>query len=169
MPEHTLTYMVDGNVYKTYQIEEGESILSEPYPSREGYIFSGWSNIPETMPAHDVTVTGTFSISSYTLTYMIDGEVYKQVTYEYGAAITPEPVPQGDYKSFEWVDVPETMPAHDVTVMAVYETYIAEIVMMNQQGQVRIYTPNGELLNKLQKGLNIVVMTDGTTRKVVVK
>ena len=61
------------------------------------------------------------------------------------------------------------MPAHDVTVTAVYETGIAEIMMMAQQGQVRIYAPNGKLLNKLQKGLNIVVMKDGTTKKVVVK
>ncbi len=46
---------------------------------------------------------------------------------------------------------------------------IAEIMMMAQQGQVRIYSPNGKMQNKLQKGLNIVVMQDGTTKKVVVK
>ena len=60
IPEHTLTYMVDGEVYKTYSIEEDEEIIAEPEPVREGYLFSGWSEIPETMPAHDVTVTGTF-------------------------------------------------------------------------------------------------------------
>lgn len=60
IPEHTLTYMVDGEVYKTYTIEEDEEIIAEPEPVREGFVFSGWSEIPETMPAHDVTVTGTF-------------------------------------------------------------------------------------------------------------
>jgi hypothetical protein len=60
LPEHTLTYMVDGEVYKTYSIEEDEVIIPEPEPIREGVSFSGWSEIPETMPAHDVTVTGTF-------------------------------------------------------------------------------------------------------------
>lgn len=60
IPEHTLTYMVDGEVYKTYSIEEDEEIIAEPEPVREGFTFSGWSEIPETMPAHDVTVTGTF-------------------------------------------------------------------------------------------------------------
>lgn len=60
IPEHALTYMVDGEVYKTYSIEEGEVITQEPEPVREGFAFSGWSEIPETMPAHDVTVTGTF-------------------------------------------------------------------------------------------------------------
>lgn len=61
MPEHTLTYTVDGEVYITYSIEEGETIIPEPAPIKEGYTFSGWSEIPETMPAHDVTVTGTFT------------------------------------------------------------------------------------------------------------
>jgi hypothetical protein len=52
--------MVDGEVYKTYSIEEDEEIIAEPEPVREGFVFSGWSEIPETMPTHDVTVTGTF-------------------------------------------------------------------------------------------------------------
>ena len=168
-PSYTLTYYVDGFIYKSFTIKEGETITPEPNPEKEGYTFSGWKGLPETMPAHDVTVNGTFSVNSYTLTYMIDEVVYKQVAYEYGATIKPEPQPEGDYVSFEWVGVPETMPAHDVTVTAVYETGIAEIMMMAQQGQVRIYSPNGKLLSKLQKGLNIVVMQDGTTKKVVVK
>lgn len=60
MPEYTLTYIVDEEVYKTYQFEEGETIIPEPSPTREGGVFSGWSEIPATMPAHDVTVTGSF-------------------------------------------------------------------------------------------------------------
>ena len=61
MPEYTLYYYVDGEVYKTYKIEEGTSITPEVDPIKDGYTFSGWSDIPGTMPAHDVTVTGTFT------------------------------------------------------------------------------------------------------------
>lgn len=56
----TLTYNVDGEEYRSYQIEEGETITPEPVPTKEGYTFFGWSEIPATMPAQDVTVTGTF-------------------------------------------------------------------------------------------------------------
>lgn len=167
--KYQLTYIVDGEEYKTYEVNYGADITPEPDPEKEGYSFSGWSEIPETMPAKSVIVTGTFSINRYTLTYMIDEFVYKQMTYEYGAMITREPQPEGDYVSFEWVGVPETMPAHDVTVTAVYETGIAEIKMIARQGQMHIYSPNGKKQNKLQKGLNIVLMLDGTTKKVVVK
>ena len=56
-----LTYLVDGEEYKSYDIEYGAPITPEPAPTKDGYIFSGWSDIPETMPANDVTVTGNFT------------------------------------------------------------------------------------------------------------
>ena len=120
------------------------------------------------MPANDVTVTGTFSINSYKLTYMIDDQVYKETVYEYGATITPEPQPEGNYATFEWLDLPEKMPAHDVVVYASYTSGITEVLMTTQRN-VRIYSPNGKKLDKMQKGLNIVVSDDGTVKKVVVK
>lgn len=64
MPEHTLTYIVDGEVYKQYQVEEGETISPEAVPTKEGYTFGGWSEIPEKMPAKDVVVTGTFTMDT---------------------------------------------------------------------------------------------------------
>ena len=117
MPEHTLTYMVDGEFYKTYSIEEGETITPESEPTKEGYTFSGWSEIPETMPDHDVTITGTFSINKYILEYKVDGEVYKTDSLEYGTNITPEAEPTKEGYTFSgWSDIPETMPANDVTI-----------------------------------------------------
>ena len=120
------------------------------------------------MPAKDVTITGTFNINSYKLTYMIDDKVYKEITYEYGATITPEPKPEGDYDTFEWKDLPQTMPAHDVVVYASYISGITEIQKANQRN-IRIYSPNGKKLDKPQKGLNIIIFNDGTVKKIVVK
>jgi len=58
---YTLSYIIDGTVYKSFELEEGSTITPEKEPYKEGYSFSGWSKIPETMPAHDVTVTGSFT------------------------------------------------------------------------------------------------------------
>ena len=165
---YKLIYTVDGQEYKSSTVQYGATITPETAPTKEGYTFSGWSEIPATMPAHDVTITGTFSINSYKLTYMIDNEVYKNVTYEYGATITPEPTPEGNYATFEWTDLPQTMPAHDVVVHATYTTGITDILKDNQQ-DVKVYSPNGKMLAKPEKGVNIIRMKDGTTRKVVVK
>ena len=167
--KYKLTYTVDGEVYKIFDVEYGAAITPEVELTKEGYTFSGWSEIPETMPAHDVTISGTFSINSYKLTYMIDDKVYKETMYEYGASITPEPQPEGDYATFEWIGVPQTMPAHDVVVKASYTvTDISEIPMSLQQ-DIRIYSPNGKMLDRPQKGLNIIKYSDGAKRKVVLK
>ena len=113
--------MVDGELYKSYEIEENEIITSEASPTKEGYTFSGWSDIPATMPAKDVTVTGTFSINKYNLIYKVDGEDYKAIQVEYGASITPEAAPTKDYYTFSgWSDIPATMPANDVTITGTF-------------------------------------------------
>ena len=168
---YKLTYMLDGVVYKTISYDYGDAITPEPAPTKEGYTFSGWSEIPETMPAHDVTVTGTFSINKYKLTYTVDGEVYKTYEMEYGATITPEAEPTKEGYTFSgWSEIPETMPAHDVTVTGTFtlDTGIEEI-MSNVNGDVMIFTIDGKRVDNLKKGMNIIRMSDGTTRKVVVK
>ncbi len=100
IPEHTLTYMVDGEVYKAYSIEEGEAIIADPEPVREGFAFSGWSDIPETMPAHDVTVTGTFTAISKCATPTIilkDGEIVLSCETE-GVEYVPQVTPLSEPK-----------------------------------------------------------------------
>ena len=59
--QYTLTYLVDGEIYKTYKLKVGDTITPEAEPTKEGYTFSGWSEIPSIMPDHDVTVSGTFT------------------------------------------------------------------------------------------------------------
>ena len=119
--KYNLTYLVDNEIFKAYEIEEGESVTPEPDPTKEGHTFSGWSEIPATMPAHDVTITGTFSVNKYKLVYNVDGAEYKSYDVEFGATITPETVPTKEGYTFSgWSEIPATMPAHDVTVMGTF-------------------------------------------------
>ena len=114
---YTLTYMLDGAVYKTIEYAFGAVITPEANPEKEGYTFSGWSEIPTTMPARDVVVYGSFIVNNYTLTYKVDGIVYKAIEYAFGSVITPEAAPEKEGYSFSgWSDIPATMPAHDVVV-----------------------------------------------------
>ena len=129
---YTLTYILDGETYKTFSIPLGGVITPEANPTKTGYTFSGWSEIPETMPNHDVTVTGSFSINSYTLTYLVDGEVYKSSSVVYGTALTPEADPEReDYTFSGWSEIPETMPDHDVTVTGSFAFTPAEYTLFD--------------------------------------
>jgi len=165
--KYKLTYMVDGAEYKSYEIEYGANITPEAEPTKEGYTFSGWSEIPETMPAKDVTVTGTFTINKYMVTYIIDGEVYMTEEVEYGAEIIAPNPPVRDGYEFAWSDIPETMPANDITIYGTYTVGIEAI--LSTDSDVKIFTVSGKPLSKLQKGVNIIRMKDGKTKKIIVK
>ncbi|MBR4963574.1 MAG: InlB B-repeat-containing protein, partial [Muribaculaceae bacterium] len=58
---YTITYIVDGEEHTTETYAYGATVTPVAEPTKEGYTFSGWSAIPETMPAENVTVTGTFT------------------------------------------------------------------------------------------------------------
>ena len=166
---YKLTYIVDGEEYKTFKIVYDSAITPEVEPTKEGYTFSGWSEIPKTMPANDVTVTGSFIVNKYQVTYIIDGEVFATDYVEYGTTIVPPTVEERKGFTFSgWENIPETMPAHDIVIYASYTSGIIEVLMASQQN-VRIYSHDGKKLDKLQKGLNIVILDDRTVKKVVVK
>lgn len=115
---YKVIYLVDGNEYHVVEVKYGEAIPVEEAPVKEGHTFSGWSEIPTTMPAADITITGSFSINSYTLTYLVDETVYHSESLTYGTSITPLAPPAKDGYIFNgWSEIPETMPASDVTVI----------------------------------------------------
>ena len=164
--KYDLTYKIDGEVYVTYQIEYGTPITPEAEPTKEGYTFSGWSYIPETMPAVEVNVFGSFTVNQYTITYVIDGETYTTETVDFNSKIVPPTPPSKDGFDFAWEEYPETMPAHDITINGAYTTTgILSIAV--ESGKARIFTLDGRQVDTPQKGINIIRMDDGTIKKVV--
>lgn len=157
-----LFYKIDDELYKAITPIVGKIIIPEAEPIKEGYTFSGWSEIPETMPAHDVTVTGTFNVNQYTITYMIDDEIYQTESVDYGSTITPPDAPEREGYTFEWIDVPETMPAHDITIIGSYTSGINAIQIEAENGKV--YELNGRHVKNPSKGIYII-----NGKKVVVK
>ncbi len=145
---YTLTYILDGEEYKTSTIAYGTAITAEDELSKEGYTFSGWSEIPETMPAHDVEITGSFSINYYTLTYKVDGEEYKTSTVAYGTKITAEEeVVKEGYTFSGWSEIPKTMPAHDVEITGSFSinSYVLTYLLDDEEYKTSTVTYGTEL------------------------
>ena len=142
--KYKLIYKVDGEEYKSYNVEYGATITPEAAPTKEGYTFSGWSDIPATMPAKDVTVTGSFSVNKYTVSYVIDNEVFREDKLEYGAKIVPPEAPKRDGYDFSWGDYPEIMPAKDIVITGTYVTGINGVMYSSVlQYNGGYYTLNG--------------------------
>jgi hypothetical protein len=171
---YTLTYKVDGEEYKSFTVKYRDPITPLEAPTKEGYTFSGWDGLPRSMPAQDVTVTGTFTINSYTITYVLDGETYATETLEYEAEIVPPVIPGlEDYTI--WEDVPKTMPGSDITIYGKAKEIIDRIISIDN-GQLIIDNSTGvydisgrKMINVRKKGINIIRYSDGTSRKVLIK
>ena len=119
--KYKIIYVVDGKEYQTAEVEYGTELNPIDEPTKEGYTFSGWSEIPSKMPAKDVTVTGSFTKGAYKLVYIVDGVVYKTINYDYGITITPEPEPEREGYTFSgWSEIPGTMPAKEVTITGTF-------------------------------------------------
>lgn len=153
---YTITYMLDGKQYKQVRVQYNSDITPEEAPTKTGYTFSGWSAIPSVMPARDVEVTGTFTVNKYTLTYKVDGKVYKSIKVEYGAIITPEPAPEKkDYEFNGWKEqIPTTMPAHDVEITGEFVAYTGIESTQSTPIQKLIYNIQGQRIKS--KGINII-------------
>ena len=165
---YTITYIVDGEVYATDELTYGSEIVLIDEPTKEGYTFSGWSEAPETMPAEDIEITGSFSVNTYSITYIVDGEVYATDELTYGSEIVlrDEPTKEG-YTFSGWSEAPETMPAHDIEITGSFiptenvsevemdvniQTTNNGIILLNAYNNVvRVYTINGILVEKIDK------------------
>ena len=95
---------------------------------KEGYTFSGWGDVAETVPAGDVTYEGSYTVNKYLVTFKIDDEVISSESLDYGAAIVVPDAPVKEGYTFNgWGDVAETVPAGDVTYEGSYTVNIYNV------------------------------------------
>jgi len=100
----------------------GTKITAPADPTRKGYTFKGWDKeIPETMPAENITVTAQWEINRYTITFdTAGGSEIAPITQDYGTNITAPADPTREGYTFIGWDkaIPTTMPAENITVTA---------------------------------------------------
>ncbi|MBR4450662.1 MAG: InlB B-repeat-containing protein [Clostridia bacterium] len=58
--EHTATFISDGKTISEKKYKEGDTIVIPGNPSKAGYTFSGWTPVPDKMPAKDMTFNAVF-------------------------------------------------------------------------------------------------------------
>ena len=127
-PEPTFTLSFDsdgGSACDPISFKFGAAIKSTalPTPTRDGYTFVGWKEVPSTMPANDLTLTALWKVNSYTLSFDSDGgSACNALSFEYGQPLIGLPTPTRDGYTFDgWKDVPLTMPASNITLTALWK------------------------------------------------
>ena len=134
---YTITFISNGNTYQIIVDEAGVEITPPNDPSRTGYTFTGWDKeIPSTMPAENMTITATWQINQYTITFNTNGgSTINSITQDYGTAITAPVNPtRTGYTFAGWnQEIPTTMPAENITITAEW-TIIYYTVTFNGNG-----------------------------------
>lgn len=110
----------------SYTIESGLITLKDP--TREGYTFAGWYNGEQLVTTIDsntlenISLTAKWTVNSYKLTFDVDGNLTEK-TFKYGESVTAIENPTKVGHTFVgWSEeLPETMPANDITVEAKWE------------------------------------------------
>ena len=170
---YKLSYLIDGEEYLTDSVIYNTPLTPIADPAKEGYTFNGWDEVPEIMPAHDVTVNGSFTVNKYKVRYYVGDQLIAEDEVEYGAEVvlrdyTPEDATRYTFIGWEGEKY-ETMPAHDIEYQANIADGINELMIGNLRGVQAIHDANGRNLSKIQSGVIVLLMRDGTRRKVVVK
>ncbi len=124
--KYTITFDTNGgSEIAPITQDYGTEITAPDNPTRKGYTFKGWDKeIPETMPAENITVKAQWEINQYTITFDTNGgSEIAPITQDYGTEITAPDNPTRKGYTFKGWDkeIPETMPAENITVKAQWE------------------------------------------------
>ena len=124
--KYTITFDTNGgSEIAPITQDYGTEITAPDNPTRKGYTFKGWDKeIPETMPAENITVKAQWKINQYTITFDTNGgSEIAPITQDYGTEITaPDKPTRKGYTFKEWdKEIPKTMPAENITVKAQWE------------------------------------------------
>ena len=164
-----VSYFVDNEKYgETEKHDVDSTVTVKAAPTKEGYTFTGWTNIANivtvdtttgkfTMPAQDVRFDATFEINQYNVTYKVGTEVVYTDVYNFDADVAIRPVPTKDGYTFTgWTSNDSAfdirgfkMPAHDVVIEGKFEknpakqyTYTVNKHFYNEKG-VEVKVENG--------------------------
>ena len=151
--KYTITFDTNGgSEIAPITQDYGTEITAPDNPTRKGYTFKGWDKeIPETMPAENITVKAQWEINQYTIAFDTNGgSEIAPITQDYGTEITAPDNPTRKGYTFKGWDkeIPETMPAENITITARWKD------TEKPTGEIIIGTNKwNEFLNKLTFGI----------------
>ncbi len=126
----------DGSKYIDGSYRHGATVAPPTDPERTGYTFAGWKPVVVPTAVADAVYEAQWTINQYTITFDTDGGTeIGPITQNYYTEVTAPENPDKEGHIFDgWVDekgqaadVPERMPAEDITLKATWtpDTYDA--------------------------------------------
>ena len=123
---YTITFDTDGgSAVAPITQDYGTTVTAPNAPTKTGYTFKGWNQaVPSTMPAENMTITATWEINEYTITFNTNGgTTIAAITQDYNTAVQAPANPTKEGHTFKQWDkaIPATMPAENITITAEWD------------------------------------------------
>ena len=137
---YTLTLLADGRQVSRSSIPFGSSLANISVglpPARTGYDAVGWNqDLPDFMPAENITLTAVYDVRSYTFTALDDeGNELDRSSVNFNAAVPYPANPEKEGFTFvRWSVSPASMPASDLTVSAVFAVAQYVVTFVDDEG-----------------------------------
>ena len=136
--QYTLTLIFENGQQDENITQDYDTNLIIPDPERGGYDFSGWDQeMPETMPAENITRTAKWKINQYTLTLIYgNGQPDKIIKQDYNTKLEISNPERAGYGFIGWdQEIPETMPAENITRTAKWKINQYTLTLIYGNGQ----------------------------------
>ncbi|MBQ8015807.1 MAG: leucine-rich repeat protein [Clostridia bacterium] len=149
IPDEYTVKWVNENKTETETVKYGATITKPETPTKTGYTFDGWTpEVPDTMPAYDMTFTATWKANKYDAVFdanggkWADGKEIKTVPTDFDADIEPPEAPEKPgYIFSKWsseVGVMDSVDGKNFVAEWIAETdkrYTVETYTMNTSGE----------------------------------
>ena len=113
----TVTYMIDGEIFKTDTVEYAKDAVLPEIPQKDGYT-GIWNHDGKNITV-DTVISAVYTINEYTITFMDENGVYKTLTVKHGEPVTMPDVPIKDGYTVTWETTIDKATG-DAIVNAVY-------------------------------------------------
>ena len=153
--KYTVTFINEGNVYETQNVDYNSYLQPFNSPTKEGYTFTKWTKENETQAfdttspiTENITVYSNYEIINYSISYTLNGGDYEnnltnKTTYnvETDTFTLIEPVKQG-YNFLGWTGSNGSQPQKNITIekgstgnknyTAIYEKSVFTVTFINE-------------------------------------
>lgn len=148
--QYNIEFEVDGGIeIDPLTNDFGADITNLPSPEKEGYSFDGWyleSNLAtlfesDTMPSKNIVLYAKWNINNYDINYYYEGELLSSFTVPFNQIVLGEHVYEAPkiegYTFLSWsVELPTLMPAHDISIDAIYEINTYQVTYIDYNGDI---------------------------------
>ena len=161
--EYKITYNLDGGTM--VGAPQGYTVHSEsftlPAPTKEHYLFLGWTYAGQTTPVRTVTITSgeigdrtytaNYRVKTHTVTFITNGaDELEPVTVNYGASLTQPTVQKEGYRLIGWYfgdrlwDFENDTVEGDMVLSAVWDSDMYKVTFIYGDKTEVIYVSSGQ-------------------------